>query len=496
MLQQELRKHQWKAFLRHPMLERNLGIRAFMALMFGILGLQLFAFGFLLDKILLEMGKYDLAVYTFNYFALYLFLSDFLIKYMLKQNQSMQIVPYLSLPIKRNKLFNFLLTKEFTSIWNLYMLILVVPFALKSVTPFFGFGTMVLYIVFFYSLCIGNSLLVNIANNLMKKNGLFFFVPIIIIAIIAGLPFVTNIDWGHYTVKIGEWVLNINPFVWLVQILILISLWMANQKIMLSQLYKEMEGEKVEKAIAFSRIPFLDRLGEIGEFINLELKMIVRSKRLRQQLFAVGFFLIYYFFVIYYKNNLFTENFFNFIFFSIFVIGSFGAILSQYMFTAESSFFDGLMARKHSLLNMIRGKYILYSSYSLVVTFILMIPVFQGKLSLLPVVSVFFYTIGLLFFLMFQNAVYNKSYMDLFDKGMFNWKGTSSNMLIVTMLAMFVPVIAVLIISAIFTRDVAYYFMLVTGLIFTLTSGQWIKWTYNRFLKRKYKNMEGFRSNA
>jgi len=125
-----------------------------------------------------------------------------------------------------------------------------------------------------------------------------------------------------------------------------------------------------------------------------------------------------------------------------------------------------------------------------------MIPVFQGKLSFLFVVSIFFYTIGFLFFLMFQNAVYNKSYFDLFDRGMFNWKGTSGNMIIITILAMLIPIIIVIIINSIFSQTVACYFMLATGLTFTLTSKLWIRWTYKRFLKRKYKNMEGFRSNA
>lgn len=120
---------------------------------------------------------------------------------------------------------------------------------------------------------------------------------------------------------------------------------------------------------------------------------------------------------------------------------------------------------------------------------------FWRKQDFVFLTSVFFYTIGFLFFLMFQNAVYNKSYFNHAESGMFNWKGTSGNMLMVTMIAMFLPIILVIIISGIFSRPVANYFMLITGLLFTLTSNIWLKWTYNRFLKRKYKNMEGFRSN-
>ncbi|GHV42543.1 hypothetical protein FACS1894179_11190 [Bacteroidia bacterium] len=97
---------------------------------------------------------------------------------------------------------------------------------------------------------------------------------------------------------------------------------------------------------------------------------------------------------------------------------------------------------------------------------------------------------------MFLAAIYNKSPLDLFDRGTFNWKGTSGNTMFINMLAMFIPVSIVLAINAVFSQVAGCYFMLITGLIFTLTANHWIKWTYKRFLKRRYKNMEGFRSNA
>ncbi|GHV15094.1 hypothetical protein FACS1894169_05470 [Bacteroidia bacterium] len=479
------------------MFERNLGIKLFMYLMFGLLGLQLFSLGFILDKMLLEIGSYQLAIYTFNSFALYLFLLDYIVKYIFKQNQSMQIAPYLCLPVKRNRLFNFLLVKEFTNVWNLYLLILIVPFAFKSITPYYGLSIAFLYIIFFYSLCIGNSLLVSLSNNLLNKNGWYFFLPIVVIAAIVALGYFSVVDWGICTVQIGEWLLDGNPLIWLVQAFIFYGLWIANQKTMLGELYRGMEGEKVEKIISFTRISFLDRFGEIGEFINLELKMLIRTRRLRSQVIIGILFIAYYFLIVAYgSEDGAAKSPFIQLFFSIFAIGAIGFSLSQFLFSAQSAFFDGLMTRNHSLLNMIKGKYILYSTHSLFTTCLMMIPVYHGKVSFLFVVSAFFYTIGFLFFLMFLAAIYNKSPLDLFDRGTFNWKGTSGNTMFINMLAMFIPVSIVLAINAVFSQVAGCYFMLITGLIFTLTANHWIKWTYKRFLKRRYKNMEGFRSNA
>ncbi|MCL1933867.1 MAG: DUF5687 family protein, partial [Candidatus Azobacteroides sp.] len=101
---------------------------------------------------------------------------------------------------------------------------------------------------------------------------------------------------------------------------------------------------------------------------------------------------------------------------------------------------------------------------------------------------------GPVFFMIFQNAVYNKTYLDLFDRGMMNWKSQSPNMIIITLITMFIPVILILIVIGFFGKDTAYWFMIGIGILFTLTSRQWLQWTYNRFLKRRYKNMEGFRN--
>jgi hypothetical protein len=257
-----------------------------------------------------------------------------------------------------------------------------------------------------------------------------------------------------------------------------------------------MEGEKIEKIISFSRISFLDRFGETGEFINLELKMLIRTRRLRSQILVNLLFIVYYFFMVCRGGEAFSDNPYTLVFFTIFVIGSVGLTLSQFLFTAQSAFFDGLMTRDHSLLNMIKGKYILYSTYGLFTACLMMILVYYGKVSFLFIVSTFFYTIGFLFFLMFRGAIYNKSPLDLFDRGTFNWKGTSGNVMIINILAMFIPVSMVLVINAVFSQTAGCYFMLITCLAYTLTANHWIKWTYNCFLKRRYKNMEGFRSNA
>jgi len=496
MIQKELRQHQWKAFRRNPMFERNLAVRIFMYFMFGLLALEFLSFGFLLNSLLLKAGSYDRAIDTFNSILPFIFVVDFIIKFFFKTNESMQIAPYLSLPVKRNKLFDFLLRKEFTSFWNFYLLFLVIPFSFMAVTPYFGFFAAVLYILLFFLLCIVNSLVVSIINNFISKSAWFYILAGVRVVMPFFLIFVCKIDLGNYIAQLGDKFLSYNLLIYGAFILIFAALWIINRLQMRDRLYFELQGDKANKISSFSSLSFLDRFGVIGDFINLELRMIIRSPRLKQQVVFAGCLIIgLFFFMLYAPNNNLSNNPFVFFLYGIMAIGLMGIIMGQFLFTSESSFFDGLAARKQSLFDLLKSKYILYCSYSLLVTLLLLIPAFQGKISGFLLVSLLFYVTGPIYFIIFQNAVYNKTYLDLFDKGMWNWKGQSGNMLVITMITMFVPVIIMLLLNAFFGATVTYSFMLITGLTFTLTSNRWLSWIYNRFLKRKYNNMEGFRAN-
>ncbi|GHT49854.1 hypothetical protein AGMMS49982_04080 [Bacteroidia bacterium] len=479
------------------MFELNMGVRIFMYISFGFLALEFLSLGFFLDILLLEIGTYTYAIDVFNSIVLYLFVVDFVVKFFGKTNQSMQIAPYLTLPIKRNRLYNFLLCKEFSSFWNLFWLFSIVPFALKSITPYFGFGTAILYILFFYLLCVGVSLLVNLINNLLNRSFWFYLLPLVPIGVLCVVLFATSIPLGDYMQQAGDLVLNDNPLLWLGLLLSLAVLWIVNRTQMQATVYKDLQGEKIDKASSFSSVAFLDRFGAIGDFMNLEIKLTLRSKRLKQTPLGCLFLLVYVFVILYVdmfyamRTGLGSYNMY---FTVIMAIGMLGITRGQLIFTMESSFFDGLMSRKVSMYEVLKSKYLLYSAYSLLVALLLLIPVWHGKLSLLVLVSLFFYTVGPIYFMSFQNAVYNKNYLDLFDKGTQNWKGQSGNTVVLSMVTMFVPAILIAIINGIFGETATCVFMLIVGMGFTFTSKYWLRNIYKRFEKRKYINMEGFRS--
>jgi len=230
-------------------------------------------------------------------------------------------------------------------------------------------------------------------------------------------------------------------------------------------------------------------------FMNLELKMILRSKRLKSLPYFIIIMPVVYavFLHISFVDNIFLDM----LFITIWTVGFIGISMCQFIFTYESSFFDGLMSKSLSLLDLLRSKYVFYILYStLVLLLLLAILAFTDFVEFLYLISVFFYSIGVIYCFLFQNAVYNKKFYDHSDSSLVNFDNFAGNSYLVSVLSTIIPIITAMIIGAIFDETVACYFMLITGFIFTITANYWLKWTYNRFLKRKYRNMEGFRSNT
>ena len=492
MLAQTLRKHQWLAYRRHAMFGRNRAIKVIIYILIGFFGLYFLALGLLLNELLLEMMPDVRPIDAFNGWLLYIFLWDFLLKYMLKKNQSMQILPYLSLPIKRIKLFNFLLNKEFASIWNFYLLFLVLPFACFSIPPYYGWGMALLYVLFFYAMSQIISLGVRLVNDLSMRTSWYALIPMGLVAIVGGMGIFGYLPIEPYMKAFGTALLKGSYVIWAAIPLAYVLLRLACLRCMRTGLYHEAQQFKVSRIASYTGLSFLESFGEVGRFMIMEIKMILRAKRIKTSIFGMVYIVVFGVGGLYlevYANNSFTATLL-----PLMGIGAVGLIMGQFLFAAESASFDGLMARNHSMRNSLKAKYYLYVACASVTALLFILPVCHGKMTLFGLIANYFYVTGIFFLLIFQNAVYNKGYIDIFEKGMFSWQGVSGNMMVVTMLTMFMPVVVVLLISSFFSQTIANLFMLGTGLLATIASPAWLSWTYKRFLKRKYKNMEGFRA--
>ena len=108
-------------------------------------------------------------------------------------------------------------------------------------------------------------------------------------------------------------------------------------------------------------------------------------------------------------------------------------------------------------------------------------------------ISYLLFTAGFVFALMMQFAVYNKKSLVLNATIMKSNKGSSLFQTIIITAALGLPIIINSLLITFFSANVTYTIMLIIGVLFILTHRIWINNIYERMMKRRYINMEGFR---
>ena len=266
-----------------------------------------------------------------------------------------------------------------------------------------------------------------------------------------------------------------------------------NRHLQMHLIYDEISKKEKTKLKHVSEFKALNRFGQIGEYLKLEIKSTMRNKAIRgrfiQGVCFITFFSLMIAFTEVYGSSI-ERNFWCFYAFIFF-----GSVNLTKIMCPEGNYIDLLMVHEENiLLTLLRAKYYYYCAILLLPFLITMVPVFMGKFSILMVLAYLFTVTGPVYFLLFHMAIFNKQTLPLNEKitgknQMENkWQG------IVSLVSMFVPIIIVLLLRAIFDETIAYWVLLIIGLAFTMTEQYWLRMIYRRMMLRRYQNLEGFHS--
>ena len=159
--------------------------------------------------------------------------------------------------------------------------------------------------------------------------------------------------------------------------------------------------------------------------------------------------------------------------------------------TFEGNYIERLMMGHHTIEQLLRAKFYIYSAILLLPTVLMLPMVITGKASLLMLLSYMIFTAGVDNFLFLQLAVYNKQSAPLNQK--FTGKTMVENnwiMIFIEILAFTMPILIVKIFSLFASENIAYIILLVIGLVFIGTHRLWLGNIYKRLNARKYENIE------
>jgi len=107
--------------------------------------------------------------------------------------------------------------------------------------------------------------------------------------------------------------------------------------------------------------------------------------------------------------------------------------------------------------------------------------------------AAFMFNIGVNIFLLLFLATYNNRRIDLSKGSAMNYQGTTYKSFLIVLPIMFLPMIIVYSLSALFSLSVALWTLSLLGLAGVIFRNSLITICVNQFNRRKYKLAEGFR---
>jgi hypothetical protein len=484
-----LRKNTKLSEKRNPMFEANQYSKLFGYIMASILAIEFIAIGTFLGWLAAKEDTPEMLFYIMPF----LLILDFGMRFMTQQTPLMLVKPYLLTPISKYTAIECFLVNQVLNLGNLFWMVIFLPYVFIVWCGGLPFWSAIGMLLLLHFMVVVNSQWYLLVRTLVNQSMFWWALPAAFYGLLIG-PFFLLPDeiLDKYTDFIEGMVDHMNSLWWIFLLfaVLFVILFTINRYLQMHLVYDEISTKEKAKLKHVSQFTALDRFGQIGEYLKLELKSVMRNKAIRtrflQAVILPTMFSLCIAFLDIYKTS-FERNFF-----CLYAFIFFGAANLVKIMCPEGNYIDLLMVHKENILTLLRAKYYFYCAVLLLPLLITLIPVFTGKFTILMILAYLLTATGPVYFMLFQLAVWNKQSLPLNDKitgknQMENkWQGIAS------MVAMFAPVILVLLLQAFFSENVAYITLIIIGAAFTLTESWWLRNIYRRMMKRRYVNLEGF----
>lgn len=494
----ELRRHRKLAEKRAIDYERNKTAKYVLMFLGGFVIVYLIFFAVIFSLVANESTS-ETAIELMMGISPYILLVDFLFRFVAQQTPSQIVKPYVLLPIPKSTCIDtFVGTSLFT--WgNAIWFAMLIPYAIMSVLFVEGFWPTVGFLLCFYLLILANSQWYSIVRTLINNSLVYWLVPIAVYAIVA-LPVLLKggsekgfENFFDLYAGIGTKISDGSALPYLGALALLVVLVAINRRLQMANVMREISKTEQTKLHSVSQFAYFDRFGEVGQYLKLEIKSILRNKNPRKG-FVMATAIVLMFSLIIALTDVYDGQFMT-NFWCVYNFVIYGSMQLTRVMCNEGNYIDCLMVRRENILKLLRAKYI-FNTAILVLPFVLMLPtVFAGKWSILMLVAYAVFTAGFQYFILFQMAVYNKQTVPLNTK-FISKSGMENNyyQVVVQMLAFFLPIVLISVLQLFLSDTVAYLIILLIGVVFVVTQPLWMRNIYNRMMQRKYVLMEGFRS--
>jgi len=417
---------------------------------------------------------------------------DFLLRFIFQTTPAMMVKPYILMPISRYTAIECFLASSHVSGYNLLWLAMFIPYSIIVIAGGGGWGATLLVMLISLLLIMLNSQVYLFFRTLVNRNVLWILPAVALYALPYATLLIDNSEKTFKRLLNGLQDYGSQWWVLLAVVALMAVLFFVNRHFQFKYVYEEISKKSERELKRVSSFSFFNRFGIVGEYLKLELKSNLRNKVMRSRtIMSLALVVIFSLLIAYtsvYDNPMMT-NFWCLYCFAIYSVTSLIKIMGQ-----EGNYIDLLMVHPENILAVLKAKFWFYCAV-LIVPFVVMLPaVFTGKFTLLMLLAYMLLTGGLVHFIIFQLAVYNRQTLPLQQK--VTGKGNFENgmQIVIELVALIGPGIIVGVGYLTVGLTATYVFMCLVGAALILTSPLWLRNVYRRMMARKYENLEGFHS--
>ena len=477
---------QWKSFFRSSNFGKSLGLKIVMGFFGFIMLLYLIGAGsgmyFILRKVFPDQNP----MWVISQYFIYWILIELFLRYFMQKLPVMDIKPFLTTPVKKSAIAHYILGRSGASIYNLLSLFFFVPFAIVLLIQGYPALNVLLWVVAILAIVLS----VNYVNLLINKNDKA------LIAIASALVIGYALDYFQLF-SIKEFfgpvfhALYAYPLTVLVPVLLAIGIYYINFKFLNTKIYLDASLKVKSAAVSTNDLAWTKKFGELGTFLQLDLKMIWRNKRTKSQVFISLLFVFYG--LIFYTQDIYAEMMPMKAFLGVFMTGIFLSNFGQFIPAWDSSYYSMMMSQNIPLRKYLESKALLIS-VSVVVMFLLTIPyIYFGWEALAINLACALYNLGVNIPVILYFGSFNKKRIELDQSPFGNMQGTSATQFLIMLPVLIAPIVLFSIFYYAISFEASIIILSVLGIVGFAMRNYLLNLVTEQYRKKKYGMIAGFK---
>jgi len=422
-------------------------------------------------------------------FINYAFIYSFFFRMMMQTFPSLQLTPYLLLPIRKSKIVNHLLIRSLFSYYNLLPLVLMIPFALIFIRPEVSGSQFTSIFVFIIGFILLNHFLVFFLSKAatFKRRWIMLIFPIL--AGLIWLDYKGYIELVQMFVSLSKIILS-KP-IWCVVPLILCGAIIYNLRKGFFRQYGliDSSNQGVETAKQY-HLAWLDKYGTVGALLDLEFRLILRSKRAKSYLYMSVLMMLYPFILLTDSETDFKPII---IAMSLFVSGAFSLNYGLLLLSWNSLHFDLLLTRVVRYEDIFKAKFYLLAGSTFILTLVSFPYLFWSVKFYMYILCTSLYCMSIIPALYMWIANYKSLRIDPHTGGAFSFNGFGATHWLAMVPIMVIPILLFYLGYSLGGENLGLAIVAVVGLIGIIMHRSIINWNAEIFQKQKYQLSESFK---